>query len=168
MIFSILSFIFLFISICTKDRDKSLKIQSINCIFESLYALSISAYTASLLGFVNFIRSVLFICKNKFEKFGYFILLFVFETVIILNCIITWNGIISLFPTFGSFIRTFCLWQSNMKYVRLSAIVSSISFATYYIYHNGWFMAMGYILLFMISFYSVCKNDLIKNKIKTD
>ena len=162
MIFSILAFITLFISICIKDRKKSLKVQSANCLFESLYALYIEAYTASVLGIINFIRSSLFMRKDKFSKNFYLSLLFIFESVIIVNCIATWEGMICLLPTIGSIVRTYALWQSNMKYVRLSGMVSGALFGIYYIYYNSWFMVIGYILLFIISFYNVLKVDIKK------
>ena len=36
-LFSILAFLALIISVCVKERKKSLEIQSINCLFEALY-----------------------------------------------------------------------------------------------------------------------------------
>lgn len=160
IIFSILAFLTLFLSMCIKDRKKSLKAQSINCLFEALYALTINAYTGSILGFINYIRSSLFIKKDIFTKKIYIMLLLVFESVIIINCVLTWSGAISLLPTLGSIIRTFCLWQSKMKYVRFSGIISGLLFGTYYIYYKSWFMVAGYLLLLLISLYSFCKTDL--------
>ena len=160
MIFSIIAFITLCISICIKDRIKSLRLQSINCLCEALYDLTINAYTAATLGFVNFIRSFLFIKKEKFSKAFYFALLFIFELLIITNCVFTWNGIISLLPTTGAMIRTFCLWQTKMKYVRLSGIASGALFSMYYIYYHGWFMVIGYIFLLIVSLYQVYTVDL--------
>lgn len=160
IIFSILAFLTLFMIICIQDRNKSLKVQCINCVFEGLYALSIQAYTGAVLGIISFIRSTLFIRKEDFSKKFYLILLFVFECIIIKNCIVTCNGIISLLPTTASIIKTYCLWQCNMKYVRLSGMVSGLLFGIYYIYYHGWFMAAGYLLFFAISLYKVYKVDL--------
>ena len=160
MIFSILAFLTLFISICIKERNKSLLFQSINCIFQALYDLTINAYTSSIIGFTNFIRSSLFRKKEYFSKFCYLILLVIFETIIILNCVFTWNGYISLLPTITAGVRTYCLWQSNMKYVRLSGMLSGILYGLYYIYYQSPLMTIGYLLLFVISLYNVLKNDL--------
>lgn len=49
MIFSILAFIALFVSICIKDRKKSLYVQSLNCFFEAVYDFIISAFTGAIL-----------------------------------------------------------------------------------------------------------------------
>ena len=75
MIFSILAFIALVISICIKERKKSLIIQSINCLFESIYDFIIYAYTGAILSIINFIRTFLFINKEKFSKKLYLLIL---------------------------------------------------------------------------------------------
>lgn len=68
MVFSILAFLTLFISMGIRDRNKSLKVQTLNCLFKGLYDLTISAYTGAVLDLVNFIRSLLFVNKDKFSK----------------------------------------------------------------------------------------------------
>ena len=65
MIFSILAFVALIISICIKERKKSLSIQSLNCLFEAIYDFIISAYTGAVLSIINFIRTFLFIIKGS-------------------------------------------------------------------------------------------------------
>lgn len=91
MIFSILAFGALIISICIKERKKSLYVQSLNCLFEAIYDFIIFAYTGAILSIVNFIRTFLFIRKEKYSKKIYLIILFIFEIIIIGNCIATWG-----------------------------------------------------------------------------
>lgn len=160
MIFSILAFIAVIISICIKDRKKSLCVQSLNCIFEAIYALVISASTGAVLGIINFIRSCLFINKDKFSKSAYIFILIIFEFIILINCIFTYGGIISLLPTIGSIIRTYCLWQSDMKYVRISGITTGFFYSSYYIYYEGWFMVLGYLVLLITGIVQIYKNDI--------
>lgn len=164
MIFSILAFIAVIVSICIKDRKKSLYVQSFNCIFEAIYDFIISAFTGAILSIINFIRTCLFINKDKFNKKIYFFILIFFESIIVVNCIYTWVGLISLLPTVGSMIRSYCLWQSNMKYVRISGITTGILYGGYYIYYEGWFMVLGYLILLIIGIWQVYKND-IKSEI---
>lgn len=163
MIFSILAFVAVIISICIKNRKKSLYVQSLNCICESIYDFIISAYTGAILGIINFIRTNIFIKKEKFNKNFYILILFGFETLVFLNCIFTWKGTISLLPTAGSMIRTYCLWQSNMKYVRLSGITTGFTYGLYYIYYKGWFMVLGYFTLLLASILAFYNNDIKKN-----
>ena len=165
MIFSVLAFVALIVSICIKERKKSLIVQSINCLFEAIYDFIISAYTGAILSIINFIRTFIFINKEKIHKNIYLFILFLFEGIIIINCILTWNGYISLLPTIGSIIRTYCLWKSNMKLVRISGITTGLLYGTYYIYYNSWFMVLGDFILLITGIYAIWKNDIRrKNK----
>lgn len=160
MIFSILAFIALIVGICIKERKKYLVIQSINCSFEAIYDFIIYAYTGAILSIINFIRTLLFINKEKFNKTIYLLILFIFESIIIINCVVTWNGYISLLPTIGSMIRAYCLWQPNMKLVRISGITTGILYGSYYIYYNSWFMVLGDFILLITGIYVLWKNDI--------
>lgn len=164
MIFSVLAFITLIISICIKDRKKSLCVQSLNCLFEAIYNFIISAFTGAFLSIINLIRSFLFINKKKFSKRVYLIMLIIFESIIIINCLYTWQGIISLLPTIGSIIRTYCLWQSNMKLVRISGITTGLLYGSYYIYYSSWFMVLGDVVLLVTGIYVLLKNDIKRRR----
>ena len=163
MIFSVLAFLALFVSICIKDRKKSLYVQSLNCFFESVYDFIISAYTGAILSIITFIRTILFINKDRFGKTIYLTFLLVFEGIIITNCYYSWAGWISLLPTIGSIIRTYCLWQSDMKLVRFSGITTGIFYGSYYIYYKSCFMVLGDLILILIGIYEVCRNDIVKH-----
>ena len=140
MIFSVLAFIALIASVCIKERKKSLIVQSLNCIFEAIYCFIITAYTGAILSIINALRTIPFLNKEKFNKIIYLIILLLFEGIIIVNCIFTWEGYISLLPTVGSMIRTYCLWESNMKLVRFSGVIIGLTYGSYYLYHNSYFM----------------------------
>ena len=166
MIFSGLAFLALFVSICIKDRKKSLCVQAMNCFFESVYDFIISAFTGAILSIINVLRTILFINKEEYGKKFYLFLLFLFEGIIITNCCISWAGPISLLPTIGSMIRTYCLWQSDMKLVRMSGITTGVFYGSYYIYYNSWFMVLGDVILLLIGIFEVYKNDIAKNEKK--
>lgn len=160
MIFSVLAFIALIISICIKERKKSLVVQSMNCMCEAIYDFIISAFTGAILSIINFIRTCLFINKDKFSKNIYVFILIIFESLIVINCAFTWGGLISLLPTIGSMIRAYCLWQSNMKLVRISGITTGILYGSYYIYYHSWFMVLGDVILLITGIYALWKNDI--------
>lgn len=160
MIFSVLTFIMLFLSVCVKSRSVSLNLQSLSCLFESIFDFTIGALTGAVLSFINFIRSLLFCHKNKFNKDLYFFLLVFFEFLVCVNCILTWQGMISFLPTIGSIIRVYCLWQSDMKLVRLSGMSTAITYGLYYACFDATFLILGYILLFVISAFSFLEKDL--------
>lgn len=163
MIFSVLAFTALVISVCIKERKKSLFVQSLDCIFEALYNFYIYAYTGAVLSLINFIRSFLFINKDDFSKKFYLGLLILFESVILINCIMTWDGVVSLLPTIGSFIRTYCLWQTDMRFVRLSGITTGVFYGAYYLYYQSPLLVIGETILMFAGMYAVWRND-VKDK----
>lgn len=160
MIFSILAFIALVLSICIKNRKKSLFVQSLNCLFEAIYSFIIGAFTGAFLSVINFIRTFIFIQSEKINKKIYVFILVVFESIIIINCIYTWNGPISILPTIGSMIRTYCLWQTNMKLVRTSGITTGILYGLYYTYYQSWFIVIGDMVLLITGMITIYKNDI--------
>lgn len=163
MIFSILAFVALVLSICIKDRKKSLSVQSLNCFFEAVYDFIIGAITGAFLSIINVIRTFIFMQSEKISKKIYVLVLMIFEGIVIVNCIYTWNGYISLLPTIGTIIRTYCLWQTNMKLVRISGITTGVFYGLYYSYYHSWFLVMGDMILLLTSIMSIYKND-VKNK----
>lgn len=163
MIFSILVFVTLVLSVCIKDRKKSLGVQALSCFFEAVYDFIIHAFTGAFLSIMNFVRTFIFIQSEKISKRIYILILVIFEGIIIVNCIYTWNGYISLLPTIGSIIRTYCLWQTNMKLVRISGITTGVFYGLYYFYYQSWFLVMGDMILLTTGVISVYKND-VKNK----
>ncbi len=163
MIFSILAFVALVLSICIKDRKKSLSVQSLNCFFEAVYDFIIGAITGAFLSIINVIRTFIFMQSEKISKKIYVLVLMIFEGIVIVNCIYTWNGYISLLPTIGTIIRTYCLWQTNMKLVRISGITTGVFYGLYYSYYHSWFLVMGDMIILLTSIMSIYKND-VKNK----
>lgn len=166
MIFSILAVIALVVSITIKDRKKSLGVQSLNCLLEAIYSFLIEAFTGAFLSLINFIRTFIFMQSEKITKKLYVLVLIVFEGIIVINCVFTWNGIISILPTIGSMIRTYCLWQTNMKLVRISGMTTGILYGLYYSYYQSWFIVMGDIILLFTSMMSIYQNDIKKKKEK--
>lgn len=166
MIFSIVAFVAICVSICIKDRKKSLSVQALNCLFEAIYDFIINAFTGAILSIINLIRTFIFIKKEKINKTMYLFVLFFFEGIIIINCIFTWSGYISLLPTIGSIIRTYCLWQSNMKLVRISGVTTGIFYGLYYTYYKSWFLVLGDIILLVVGITSIYKIDIKKERSK--
>lgn len=159
MIFSILTFIAICLSLLIKDRTKSLHVYSISCICESLYCITVGALTGTFLGIINFIRTYLFSCREIFSKKAYFSLFLFFEFVVFLNFIITYDGTISLLPTMASIIGIYCLWVPHTKYLKFSSLIKGMFYAVYYAYYGGWFLVWGYTVVFLFSFYILIKDE---------
>ncbi len=69
MVFSVLAFIAIVISICIPERKKSLGVQSLNCLCEELYDYTISAYTGAVLVYFSLmIAAIVSIYKYDIKK----------------------------------------------------------------------------------------------------
>lgn len=78
--------------------------------------------------------------------------------------IFDWGGLISLLPTIGSIIRTYCLWQSSMKLVRISGITTGITYGLYYCYYQSWLMVLGDVILLLMGIQAVYIFDIKKKE----
>ncbi len=164
MLFSILALMALVISLCVKNRENALYVQSLSCMFEAIYSFLIGAFTGAILNIINSIRSFIYIHAESIGKRLYVLILILFECIIIMNCVYTWGGLISLVPTLGSVIRTYCLWQSDMRLVRFSGITTGIAYGLYYTYYHSWFLVFGYMVVLLTGVFSIYKNDIKNSK----
>lgn len=146
-------------SVCVKHRRRSLQIQSISCLLESLYSLCIGAVTGAVINVINFIRSGLFIGRNRFGRWQCFAILVVFDVIIMVNCVLTWAGSVSLLPTIGSLVHTYCLWQTDMRLVRVSGVTTGLSHGAYCVIYGGWLMAPGYTVLLITGVVEIILHD---------
>ena len=124
----------------------------------------LGAFTGAFINVINFIRSGLFIKRNKFSRLCYLLILVLFDLVIMANCLITWAGPVSLLPTIGSLVRTYCLWQTDMRLVRVSGITTGLSYGTYYALYGGWLMVIGYGALLAVGVYEIITKDALRHK----
>lgn len=151
-LFGIATFVALVLSLCVKSRRSSLYIQAISCLLEAIYDFLISAVTGGVLNIFNFIRSFFFAERKRFGRKFYVGLLMLFELIVVVNCILTWRGFVSLLPTIGSLIRTYCLWQSSMTLIRFSGVTTGLTYSAYYAIYGGWPLMIGYLLVLVVGF----------------
>ena len=164
LVLSVVVFATLIISISVRSRRQSLKIQSAGCLLEALYSFTIGALTGAFINVINFIRSGLFVRRDEFGRFSYLLILVFFDLVILGNCLLTWAGPVSLLPTIGSLVRTYCLWQSDMRLIRVSGITTGLSYGAYYAIYGGWLMVMGYTLLLVAGVYEITSKDVLRRR----
>lgn len=164
LIISVAVFATLIASVCVRRRQLSLRIQAISCLMEALYSFTIGAMTGAVINIINFIRSGLFANRNRFGRAIYLLILLLFDAIILINCYLTWAGPSSLLPTIGSLVRTYCLWQTDMKLVRVSGITTGLSYGAYYAIYGGWPMVLGYVTLLVVGAYEIVAKDMLKSR----
>ena len=146
------------ISICVKHRKLSIFIQGSSCALQLLYDLLIGAFTAAVTEAVDVVRSGLFIYKEKFSRAVYVAMLVGFELFIVVSCVLTWEGPISLLPTIGAMFRTYAAWQPRMGLIRLAGLATGALYIPYFVAHNSPVMAIGYAILMLVGLHEIIKH----------
>ena len=157
-IVSVGALLLIIVSICVKKRRLSVLIQGASCGLQFIYELLIGAFTAAVGEGIDVVRSVFFVYKEKFSSTLYSLLLVIFEAIIIVSCIITWDGPLSLLPTLGTMFRTYAAWQTRMGLIRVAGIVTGLLYVPYFICYDSVVMATGYMILLLVGIYEVIKH----------
>lgn len=155
---SVVVLLLIIVSICVKRRKLSIVIQGASCGLQLLYDLLIGAFTAAIAEAIDVVRSTLFVYREKFGRIVYFAMLVIFEAIIVISCVLTWDGWISLLPTIGGMVRTYAAWQPRMGPIRLAGVLTGILYVPYFIYYDSLIMALGYAILLLVGLYEVFKH----------
>lgn len=155
---SVVVLLLIIVSICVKRRKLSIVIQGASCGLQLLYDLLIGAFTAAIAEAIDVVRSTLFVYREKFSRIVYVAMLVIFEAIIVISCVLTWDGAISLLPTIGGMVRTYAAWQPRMGPIRLAGVLTGILYVPYFIYYDSLIMALGYAILLLVGLYEVFKH----------
>lgn len=120
------------ISITVFQVNKRTKMLTLSMFAAFLYTVHFSmlgAYTGSAMNLIGGARCYAFF-KVKPDK-RYHWVLFAFMGVAILGTIVTWQGIISLLPFFGSISSAFATWHKSPKYIRRWSLLAPPLWFTY-------------------------------------
>lgn len=146
------------LSICVKRRKLSVAIQGSGCALQLIYDLLIGATTAAITELVDVIRSAIFVYRSKFGNLIYLLILIAFELFIVGNCIVTWEGWLSLLPTIGAMTRTYAAWQPRMGPIRIAGVITGALYIPYFVGHNAPIMAIGYAILMLVGISEIIKH----------
>lgn len=131
---AVVGFIFLLLSSIQKEKDKIL-LYSIGCyIAYSIHYLLLNAKSGYIISVINLLRSLFLSIKDRHKLLQKNILLFIFILIYILVSYITYQDIYSLLPILGAVIYTSCLWQGNVKEIKLGSIINGILWVIYNIH----------------------------------
>lgn len=161
---SAIVFALMCISLCVNTRKVSLSFQGASCLAEALYNTLISSYTVATLNVICFVRALVYMRRNHYSALTNLIILIVFMTLLIAGCIITWNGLVSIWLLPATLLRSYCLWQKDMKLIRLSGALSGFLHVTYYVAFGAWLIAAGWLLTFIVSTHGYYTKDFCKKK----
>ncbi len=164
LILSVIIFALTCISLCVNTRKVSLLLHGAGCLTAALYNTLLLSYTVAIMNVIFFMRSVIYMRRNRYSALTNLIILIVFMALLIISCVVTWDGLVSIWLLPTSLYRSYCLWQKDMKLIRLSGALSGFSSLVYYIAFGAWLVAAGSLLTTLVSAYEYYIKDIRRKK----
>ena len=146
----IFALVFYGLSFQAKTKENLLIMQVISNIFSTVQFILTAAVTGAVQTMLGVLRGIVFYFYKKRGLNPDKIVLAVFEIAIILGAVLTWGGILSVFPLVGMTANLYGQWQNDMKLIKIFAIISAVLWSVYALY-TGVYTAMLTELLKIVS-----------------
>ncbi|MBQ9915213.1 MAG: YgjV family protein [Clostridia bacterium] len=115
------------------NRQKLLRTKLLSDILWAIHYASIFAWNGALTCCISTMREIVFMNKEKkWAKSKLWLVFFILCAII--SAILTWNGIISIFPTIASVVSVFMFWIGDPRLTRLCQLPISSGFLLYNVY----------------------------------
>ncbi len=166
-IFVVISCILFSISYLTKKKSLILILGISNNLFFGSHFLLLKSYTASCTVFLSivFLIAVYFLEKAKKEKFTY-LLTIAFIIALIPISIFTWEGILSLFPTFGTLIYFTGTSFHKTLVIKIFYAISNISNTIFMFLIHSYFGCISNMVIVAFGIYGIVREIQIIHKAK--
>lgn len=152
-IFAFLSSLCLLFSFWQKRRKRILFFQMLDSCFDIIQYFLLGAYTGSIISFLGSVRAIIFLKKDeKFYLYLFLILYFIFS-------VITYNGIISLFPMCAALMYTVVIWNRKEKNIRLFSIFVFLLWFVYDVLMRAYVSCITDAILVLSNLLAYCKID---------
>lgn len=156
-ILGLTALIFMCLSYQKNNKKEFLSVQIIANIFYGLQYLLLGAFSALSTNIVSIVRTSLFYKYETTNKKISFSILVVFEVLIIILGIITFEHYHSIIPIFIACIYTYGTWQKNLKLTYFIGIIASILWIFYNFIVGAYVSILGSIIELISSLFGFIK-----------
>lgn len=139
-VFTIIMYLLLGVSYYAKDRKKILILSFLSLIANAIAYILLEAYTGLAMCIVAFIRNIVFMIdenrngkRDKISKKD-IIYLIIFNVLIIVSTIFTYEGLLSLLSVIATMLYTYSVWQKKTNVYKFLGIPIGILWVLYNIY----------------------------------
>lgn len=153
-------------SVQWKSKSGILKLQILASVFYCLHYSFLDAYSAAAVSVVSILRLLtIFIIEKKGNRPGW-VVLALFEILLVVVAVFTFNGALSLIPIIITALYTYSTWQSNTKILRIVFFIGGWLWI-YFNYNVGSFvLIIGNSLEIISSAVSYIRFDIKNKKLK--
>ena len=161
-IFSGIAFILLVVSFWQKKKARMFAFQVADSIFDGVHFCLLGGWSGGIVNFIGIVRSLVFMAKEKYKKLNNIFIYIFFIIIYCVVCYFTWNGWISLLPTFGVLVFTTVLWFGNTKLIRIFSLVASCFWLSYDVCVMSYVEMSMESILMLSTIISIIKLDIIE------
>ena len=166
-IFVIVSCVLFAMSYLTKRKSIILILGILNNLFFGAHFLLLKSYTASCTVFLTIIFLVVVYFVEKFQKEKYsFVVTIIFLLALIPISIFTWDGTISLFPTFGTIMFFTGTAFHKTLVVKIFYAISNITNTIFMFLIHSYFGCVSNLVIIAFGIYGIVREIQIINNSK--
>ena len=133
-ILALLAFIVSLVAFHRKNKKNILGNMIISNILNLLHYLLLGAYSGCITKVIAILRDSFIIYKEKNKKLSSIFFLFIFLVIYLVTAIITYDGILSLFPLFAATSYIVFIWNGKELTIKRIALVGYFLWLGYNIY----------------------------------
>lgn len=163
-IFGLLGAVSMLLSSWQKTKDKVLTFLILDSLFYFIQYILLGALSGAFTNIIGLIRTILFKYKDKNKILQNNIILYIVMLGYIIIGIITYKGIISLFPVIIGILYSMLLWQNNVKKIRIGTSVMILSWLIYNVSVSAYMAALVEVVLLISSIGAIIKIDILKKQ----
>ena len=163
-LFGILAAFSMFASSWQKTRNKILFYLIFDNIFYFLQYLLLGAYSGAMSNIVGLLRTISFSKKGKNRFYKTNIMLYIIVILHVFVGLVTYDGILSLFPIFASILYAIVLWQDNTTRIRIGTSIVLFMWIIYNFNIQAYISFLAYIVLFLSYLLSIIRIDIYSNE----
>lgn len=160
-IFGLIGLIFTILSYQNTKKDKFLIGQILSNATFTIQYLLLGAYSAVVSIIIALLRNFTFLKFSKKNERVPFIIFLLFEMIVVIFGIITFDGIISLFPIIITLLFSYATWQNNLKVTYFISFIVMVLYIIFNFYVGAYVSIISNVLELISTIVGLIK---LKNK----
>ena len=163
-IFGAIAIILAVVSLQYRDKTKLLLFQTIQSVIKTFSMFFAGGIAGAYNQLVGLVRKYWFYKNSKNAKKNELYLLFLFCGLSVLVTILTWEGLISLFPMIAIIGVTYGLWQDDPYILRWFSLFGGLGYGTYNFIISNNANAISEVIMFTATLVSIATLHMQDNK----
>ena len=129
--FGIIAIIFNKAIVHFNTKEKMLITMIISNLAVALQFFLLNAITGGIVSLINVFRCIVLYLFKKYDKKPSILVLVIFEVIVIISGIISWQNIWSILPIIATLTYTYAIWQDDVLKIKYVSLLVGLEWAIY-------------------------------------